>query len=134
MKAYGQLAGFLVAIATLIWACEKKEAPEEFRPSRVFAPTGLVVTAPNTHVDITWSAPLYSLPSDGFSYTIQVSTDNSFQAIVREVKTELQTVRFDNTQLTPDVPYVARVKAEASATGQAASNWSVTPLPFTVTP
>lgn len=122
----------LIAIAGVVWACEKKETPEEFRPSRLFAPTGLAVTAPNTHVDVSWSAPLYTLPSDGLDYTVQVAPDSSFQSIVREIKTDALQVRFDNTQLTPDIPYVARIKAAASG-GAQESNWSIT-APFSVTP
>lgn len=128
---FGRFALLFVAIASAMLACEKKQTPEEFRPSRFFAPAGLVVTAPNVFVDVSWSAPLYSLPSDGLNYTVQVARDSSFQSIEKEMNTESQTVRFVNTELEPDVSYVARVRANASGNIEA-SNWSITE-PFSVT-
>ncbi|RQP17328.1 MAG: hypothetical protein EAS52_09090 [Parapedobacter sp.] len=130
----GLLAGWsllVMMICVSFNACKKEAVSEPFVPSRYFAPGGVSVSAPNVTVTLMWNRPLYASPEDALAYTVEVARDASFQQIEKSLETEVNTVVFANTELVPEVSYVARIKVNA-ANGKEASNWTISE-PFSLT-
>jgi Domain of unknown function (DUF4957)/Domain of unknown function (DUF5123)/Tissue factor len=103
-------------------SCEKTLNTDVNLP-RPFTLTDVDIKAAETQVVISWPASLFSAGKE-VTYTVQVSKDQTFQTVDKEVNTDTTTVTFTDAQLTTKQTYYARVKV-ISATGVDSKQWIV---------
>lgn len=108
------------AILAVMGACQKNSL-EKFYPNRMFTPATISIAGGDTAVVINWSASL-NAPVTGVSYTVEISTDSTFQATpVLSFTVDSVAVRVTDDSLEDRTPYFVRVKANAN--GNAADSY-----------
>lgn len=107
------IASILVTIVISMSSC-KKNLAQEFIPSRMFMPTGISISGGDTAATISWPASI-NAPSNGVAYTVQITTDSTFQAapyLTLTVPTTSVTVTDDTLQ--DNQNYFVRVQANGT--------------------
>ncbi len=120
-----------LSLVAYVTGC-KKEEPEAMVLSRQFAPSTVTGTNGETQVKIAWPASLFTLPTSGVTYQLDVSKTNTFDVVTYTTTTQNLNVTLTDADLGIRQDYFARVKALA-LNGSNESNFVVSSSSFRIT-